>query len=167
MSIPPIIIPNDTDHTPNMYSLLLPIKECLLGVRSVLDKNYLIFVIILDFLLSASRILLLAFYLPVAVYYGWMSRQNIVVVSSQLSPPFLYNLLYIYIYIQAGIIEEMIDDTLAMNEEDGVEEEAEEEVEKVLMELTQGILGKASAATSSLEPVVKDKIEGRRDCCCW
>ncbi|ORX57092.1 hypothetical protein BCR36DRAFT_278715, partial [Piromyces finnis] len=39
---------------------------------------------------------------------------------------------------KAGIIEEMISDTLEMNDEEGIEEEAEEEVEKVLFELTNG-----------------------------
>jgi len=32
----------------------------------------------------------------------------------------------------------MVSDTLEMNEEEGIEEEAEEEVEKVLFELTNG-----------------------------
>lgn len=47
---------------------------------------------------------------------------------------------------KAGIMEEMIDDTMEMMEDDDVEEEAEEQVEKVLFEITAGILGQAGAA---------------------
>ena len=40
-------------------------------------------------------------------------------------------------FLQAGIIEEMLEDTMDM-EDDELEDEAEEEVEKVLWELTAG-----------------------------
>ncbi|ORY72647.1 charged multivesicular body protein 3, partial [Neocallimastix californiae] len=51
---------------------------------------------------------------------------------------------------KAGIIDEMVSDTLEMNEEEGIEEEAEEEVEKVLFELTNGLLGEAGSVGESL-----------------
>ena len=38
-----------------------------------------------------------------------------------------------------GIIEEMIEDTLEMDDQDELEDEAEEEVEKILFELTAGL----------------------------
>ena len=47
---------------------------------------------------------------------------------------------------KAGIMEEMMEDTLEGLEPEGLEEEAEEEVEKVLWELTKGQLGTAPAA---------------------
>ena len=40
-------------------------------------------------------------------------------------------------------MDEMIQDTMAFMDEDGVEEEAEEEVQKVLFEMTDGLLGQA------------------------
>ena len=44
---------------------------------------------------------------------------------------------------QAGIIEEMLDDALNTEEDEEVEVEADEEVDKVLFELTNGKLGQA------------------------
>ncbi|ORX76360.1 hypothetical protein BCR32DRAFT_271324 [Anaeromyces robustus] len=55
---------------------------------------------------------------------------------------------------KAGIIEEMVADTLEMNDEEGIEEEAEEEVEKVLFELTNGLLGEAGSVGESLNTSV-------------
>ncbi|KAL6598654.1 Snf7-domain-containing protein, partial [Neocallimastix sp. 'constans'] len=52
---------------------------------------------------------------------------------------------------KAGIIDEMISNTLGMNDEEGIEEEAEEEVEKVLFELTNGLLGEAGSVGESLD----------------
>lgn len=54
--------------------------------------------------------------------------------------------------MRAGIIEEMLDDTMeGLDDQEGLEEEAEEEVDKVLWELTAGQLGKApTAVTESL-----------------
>ena len=40
--------------------------------------------------------------------------------------------------IQAGIIEEMMNDAIDMGDEEGLEEESEEIVDKVLFELTDG-----------------------------
>jgi hypothetical protein len=48
--------------------------------------------------------------------------------------------------MQAGIMEEMLDDTLeGLDEDPELEEEAEEEVERVLYEITDGKLGVAGA----------------------
>lgn len=41
--------------------------------------------------------------------------------------------------LQAGIIEEMLDDTFEGMEDDDLEEAAQEEVDKVLFEVTKGI----------------------------
>lgn len=43
--------------------------------------------------------------------------------------------------MKAGIIEEMMEDTIEMGDEEGIEEEAEDEVNKVLFELTDGMCG--------------------------
>jgi len=43
--------------------------------------------------------------------------------------------------LQAGIMEEMLEDTLAMDEDEELAEEADAEVDKVLSELTNGKLG--------------------------
>lgn len=45
--------------------------------------------------------------------------------------------------VQAGILEEMMDDTLAVEEDEELEEEADAEVDKVLFDLTNGKLGQA------------------------
>ncbi|KAI8816504.1 Snf7-domain-containing protein [Fimicolochytrium jonesii] len=61
--------------------------------------------------------------------------------------------------MKAGIIDEMMEDTLenAMGDEDGVEEEAEEEVNKVLFELTDGRLGEAPGAVDGGLEVEKEQ----------
>ncbi|TFL00486.1 Snf7-domain-containing protein [Pterulicium gracile] len=51
---------------------------------------------------------------------------------------------------KAGIMEEMMEDTLAMDEDDEIEEEADAEIEKVLFDLTDGKLGQAGAAKTDL-----------------
>lgn len=51
---------------------------------------------------------------------------------------------------QAGIMEEMLEDTLEMDEEEGIEEEADAEVDKVLFELTDGKLGQAGTVGAEL-----------------
>ena len=43
--------------------------------------------------------------------------------------------------VQAGILDEMLQDTLDMEEDEELEEEADAEVDKVLFELTDGKLG--------------------------
>ena len=51
---------------------------------------------------------------------------------------------------QAGILEEMMDDTLAMDEDEELEEEADAEVDKVLFDLTNGKLGQAGSVQTEL-----------------
>ena len=50
-------------------------------------------------------------------------------------------------------MEEMVDDTLEMQEDDEIEEEADAEVDKVLFELTDGKLGEAGSVGTEL-PVI-------------
>lgn len=47
-------------------------------------------------------------------------------------------------------MEEMIDETLDMQEEDEIEEEADAEVDKVLFELTNGKLGEAGSVGTGI-----------------
>lgn len=52
--------------------------------------------------------------------------------------------------LQAGIMEEMLDDTLEMDDDQEIEEEADAEVDKVLFDLTNGKLGQAGAVHDEL-----------------
>uniref|UniRef100_UPI00358EDA04 charged multivesicular body protein 3-like isoform X1 n=2 Tax=Myxine glutinosa TaxID=7769 RepID=UPI00358EDA04 len=56
---------------------------------------------------------------------------------------------------KAGIIEEMMDDTISglVGDEDEIDEDVDEEVEKILFELTAGALGKAPATVTEPLPV--------------
>ena len=54
-------------------------------------------------------------------------------------------------------MEEMVDDTLQMDEDEDLEEEADAEVDKVLSELTDGKLGQAGTVHTEL-PVSIDHI---------
>ncbi|RZF43266.1 hypothetical protein LSTR_LSTR001527 [Laodelphax striatellus] len=55
--------------------------------------------------------------------------------------------------MRAGIIEEMLEDTMSsMEDPEEMEEEAQEEVDKVLWELTAGALGQAPAAVTDNLP---------------
>lgn len=58
---------------------------------------------------------------------------------------------------KAGIIDEMVQDAFDMMDGEDMEEEAEQEVNKVLYELTQGQLGSIGAATGNLKS--KQEIE--------
>ncbi|CAG8532031.1 9766_t:CDS:2 [Ambispora gerdemannii] len=60
--------------------------------------------------------------------------------------------------MKAGIIDEMIEDTMESLEESDVEEEADEEVNKVLFELTDGLLGEAGEVGAPLE-IKQQQIE--------
>lgn len=62
--------------------------------------------------------------------------------------------------MKAGIIEEMLDDTMETLEDDDLEEEADEEVDKVLFELTAGELGRAPEAVDDSLPAFE--TEGAR-----
>ncbi|ESK96053.1 vacuolar sorting protein vps24 [Moniliophthora roreri MCA 2997] len=59
---------------------------------------------------------------------------------------------------KAGIMEEMLEDTLEMEDDEELEEEADEEVDKVLFQLTDGKLGQAGSVSTEL-PSVEDKLE--------
>lgn len=50
---------------------------------------------------------------------------------------------------QAGILEEMMDE-IAIDDDDELEEEADEEVDKVLFQLTDGKLGQAGTVSTEL-----------------
>jgi len=51
--------------------------------------------------------------------------------------------------MKAGIIEEMLEDTFEnMEDQDELEEAAQEEVDKILFEITSGVLGEASSVPS-------------------
>jgi len=56
--------------------------------------------------------------------------------------------------MKAGIIEEMLEDTMEGLEDDDLEEAADTEVEKVLWELTKGQLGEAPDAVGDTLPAV-------------
>ena len=47
-------------------------------------------------------------------------------------------------------MEEMLEDTLEMDEDEELEQEADEEVDKVLFELTNGKLGQAGSVQTEL-----------------
>ncbi|EEB17313.1 Charged multivesicular body protein, putative [Pediculus humanus corporis] len=66
--------------------------------------------------------------------------------------------------MKAGIIEEMLEETFeGMEDQDEMEEEAQEQVDKILWEVTQGTLGKAPAAVTdtlpSAEPAASTSYE--------
>lgn len=52
--------------------------------------------------------------------------------------------------MKAGIIEEMLEDTFESMEDDDLEEIAQEEVDKILFEVTKGALGQAGHVTDKL-----------------
>jgi charged multivesicular body protein 3 len=54
-------------------------------------------------------------------------------------------------------MEEMLEDTLEMDEDEAIEEEADAEVDKVLFDLTDGKLGQAGAVGTEL-PVSAHEI---------
>ncbi|KAI9001026.1 vacuolar sorting protein Vps24 [Trametes punicea] len=59
---------------------------------------------------------------------------------------------------KAGIMEEMMDDTLQMAEDEDLEVEADAEVDKVLYELTEGKLGQAGTVKEDL-PSLQDQVQ--------
>jgi len=58
---------------------------------------------------------------------------------------------------KAGIMEEMLEDTLEMEDNDEIEEEADAEVEQVLFDLTNGKLGQAGSVKTEL-PTTEEEI---------
>jgi len=65
--------------------------------------------------------------------------------------------------MKAGIIEEMLEDTMEGLEDDDLEEAADTEVEKVLWELTKGQLGEAPDAVGDTLPAMKQGVAGAAD----
>ncbi|KAF8529129.1 vacuolar sorting protein Vps24 [Hysterangium stoloniferum] len=59
---------------------------------------------------------------------------------------------------KAGIIEEMIDETVQMEDDEELDEEADAEVDKVLFEITNGKLGQAGSVGAQL-PALNDAEE--------
>ncbi|KAJ8317731.1 hypothetical protein KUTeg_005635 [Tegillarca granosa] len=58
--------------------------------------------------------------------------------------------------MKAGILEEMLEDTMeGLEDQDDLEEEADAEVEKVLYDLTAGELGKAPSAVADTLPTLE------------
>ncbi|KIY49259.1 vacuolar sorting protein VPS24 [Fistulina hepatica ATCC 64428] len=64
---------------------------------------------------------------------------------------------------KAGIIEEMMDDTFAMDEDEELEEEADAEVDRVLFELTNGKLGQAGTVATDLPATATTEAEQNVD----
>ncbi|KAI8883991.1 Snf7-domain-containing protein [Backusella circina FSU 941] len=62
---------------------------------------------------------------------------------------------------KAGLMEEMIGDTMDMMDDEDIEEAADEEVNKVLFQITDGMLGEAGAVGPALDtnPVMDDEEE--------
>lgn len=60
--------------------------------------------------------------------------------------------------MKAGIIEEMVEETMEQMEDDDIEEAADKEIENVLWELTKGQLGEAPEVGDSLPPSIDDVI---------
>ncbi|KAI8325087.1 hypothetical protein GQ54DRAFT_255330 [Martensiomyces pterosporus] len=65
--------------------------------------------------------------------------------------------------MKAGIIEEMTEDALDAIDDADVEEEAEEEVENILAEVTEGVLGKAKPVSSTPVLVSEQQQEEEED----
>ncbi|XP_046441517.1 charged multivesicular body protein 3-like isoform X1 [Daphnia pulex] len=66
--------------------------------------------------------------------------------------------------MKAGIIEEMLEDTLeGLEDTDELEEAAQQEVDKVLWEITAGQLGKAPAAVTDSLPVPESVADDEED----
>lgn len=63
--------------------------------------------------------------------------------------------------MKAGIIDEMMEETMegAMGDAEELEEEAQEEVDKVLFEITNGALGKVPAAVTDSLPEESVKVD--------
>ncbi|KII95136.1 hypothetical protein PLICRDRAFT_33971 [Plicaturopsis crispa FD-325 SS-3] len=59
---------------------------------------------------------------------------------------------------KAGIMEEMMEDTLEMDEDEELEEEADAEVDKILFNLTDGKLGQAGSVGTEL-PTPESNLE--------
>ncbi|KAI9024028.1 Snf7-domain-containing protein [Hyaloraphidium curvatum] len=65
--------------------------------------------------------------------------------------------------MRSGIIEEMMEDVMVGQNEEDIEEEADEEVEKVLWELTDGVLGQANKVGPALEEPAEEETEEKAE----
>eukprot|EP01104_Vermistella_antarctica_P017067 TRINITY_DN597_c0_g1_i1.p1 TRINITY_DN597_c0_g1~~TRINITY_DN597_c0_g1_i1.p1 ORF type:complete len:210 (-),score=71.15 TRINITY_DN597_c0_g1_i1:1394-2023(-) len=63
---------------------------------------------------------------------------------------------------KAGILQEMLEDTLEMDEDD-MEEEVEEEVEKVFLEITAGLMAPAASVPSADLPQAQQEQQTKKD----
>ncbi|KAJ6599013.1 vacuolar sorting protein VPS24 [Mycena vulgaris] len=63
---------------------------------------------------------------------------------------------------KAGVMGDMMDDIVDMDEDEELEDEADAEVDKVLAELTDGKLGQAGAVGTDLPPVQVEEDETER-----
>jgi len=61
--------------------------------------------------------------------------------------------------MKAGILEEMLDDTMETLDDPDIEEEVESEVDKVLFELTEGKLGQAPEAVKDTLPAGRQQVQ--------
>ncbi|KAF8930067.1 Snf7-domain-containing protein [Dissophora ornata] len=61
--------------------------------------------------------------------------------------------------MKAGIIDEMVQDTMESMDDDEIEEEAEEEVNKVLFQITDGLLGETPVAGGTLPAEAEEEEE--------
>ncbi|KAF9943026.1 Vacuolar protein-sorting-associated protein 24 [Mortierella alpina] len=61
--------------------------------------------------------------------------------------------------MRAGLIDEMLQDTMEAMDDDEIEEEAEEEVNKVLFSITNGLLGEAPLAAGKLPTEAEEEEE--------
>ncbi|KAK7695860.1 hypothetical protein QCA50_000498 [Cerrena zonata] len=59
---------------------------------------------------------------------------------------------------KAGILEEILEDTLEMDEDEELEEEADAEVDKVLFDLTNGKLGQAGTVETELPQTEQETL---------
>ncbi|KAG0050985.1 Vacuolar protein-sorting-associated protein 24 [Gryganskiella cystojenkinii] len=65
--------------------------------------------------------------------------------------------------MKAGLIDEMVQDTMEAMDDDEIEEEAEEEVNNVLFQITDGLLGEATVAAGSLPAEEEEEEEPALD----
>lgn len=80
---------------------------------------------------------------------------------TKVSSYFAVMALTLMILSKAGILEEMLDDTLNVEDDEELEEEADAEVDKVLFDLTNGKLGQAGTVQNPL-PVSKSSLDMKR-----
>lgn len=66
--------------------------------------------------------------------------------------------------MKAGIIEEMLDDTMSgLDDSEELEDAAQEEVDKVLFEITSGTLGEAPDVLTDTLPAGPSRVEEKEE----